>query len=111
MITRDPNQAAELIHHGPVASVFLWVKTDGTKLTLAQAAELCDSSYEYMHRLYKRARTKGLDIIDYKGKGLSLVPVDPIEDEPEQIKIVLPSMTPSGRPLLLRSGYATHRLG
>ena len=111
MITRDPNESAELRHHGPVPSVFLWVKTAGAKLTLAQAAELCDSSYEYMHRLYKRARTKGLDIIAYKAMELSLVPVDPIEDEPEQKKIVRPSMTPSGRPLLLRSGYATHRLG
>ena len=116
MTTRDPNQAASIRGTKKVGStgnkpaIFLWT-IDGEKLSLSQAADYCDSSYQTISVRYGKARGSGAAIFTCKGVTLSLAPVEAIRPEPEQQERERPRMTPSGRPLLLRSGYATHRLG
>jgi len=116
MITRDPNQAASIRGTKKVGStgnkpaIFLWTET-GDKLSLSQSAEYCDSSYQTISVRYGKARDSGSTTFTCKGITFSLVPVEAIRPEPAPQERERLHMTPSGRPLLLRSGYATHRLG
>jgi hypothetical protein len=106
--TKKPKRKSGSTGNKP--NIFLWT-AQGEKLSLAEAAEYCDSSYQTISVRYGKARGSGATTFTCKGITFSLVPVEAIRPEPEQQERERPRMTPSGRPLLLRSGYATHRLG
>lgn len=116
MVTRDQNEAASIRGTKKVGTtgnkpaIFLWT-IDGEKLSLSQAADYCDSSYQTISVRYGKARGSGSTTFSCKGVTLSLAPVEAIRQDPEERKEEARRMTPSGRPLLLRRGYATHRLG
>lgn len=116
MITRDPNHQASIRGTKKVGTtgnkpaIFLWTD-EGEKLSLSQAAECCDSSYQTISVRYGKARDSGAATFICKGLTFSLVPVEAVRQDPEPKQRDRPHLTPSGRPLLLRRGYETHCLG